>query len=198
MWLQEFTSPDQLLDPEIIGEDEISRHTLIQTQRAITEFQDPDVDPHTQAEKADISRIIRNIIEGDELDLRQKKILVLRKGLQGEDPKTLEAVGEEFGVTVERIRQIETQAIRRIKVTQNGKDLKVYGETYGDFARRPRTHHFFSVPTVQTINRSPDTTPQAINSVTTTTPQAENVAKTNPILNSYNRIKKTIIRFFKR
>ena len=46
---------------------------------------------------------------------RERKVLILRFGLDDGNPKTLEAVGEIFGVTRERIRQIEAKAIRKIK-----------------------------------------------------------------------------------
>lgn len=47
------------------------------------------------------------------VDARQGKILRLRMGLDGA-PRTLEAVGEAFGVTRERVRQIEAKALQRI------------------------------------------------------------------------------------
>jgi RNA polymerase primary sigma factor len=49
------------------------------------------------------------------LDERERKILVLRFGLEGEDPHTLEEVAKRFGITRERIRQIEVIAIEKIR-----------------------------------------------------------------------------------
>lgn len=50
------------------------------------------------------------------LDERERKILILRFGLQGKEPHTLEEAAQEFGITRERIRQIEALALRKIRV----------------------------------------------------------------------------------
>ena len=49
------------------------------------------------------------------LDEREIRILVLRFGLNGETPRTLEDISKEFDLTRERIRQIETKALRKLK-----------------------------------------------------------------------------------
>jgi RNA polymerase primary sigma factor len=51
----------------------------------------------------------------DTLSADEKKVIILRYGLDGHDPKTLESVGKEFGVTRERIRQIEQKAINKLR-----------------------------------------------------------------------------------
>ena len=50
-----------------------------------------------------------------ELDDRERLILVLRFGLQGEEPRTLEEIGEHFGLTRERIRQMQTRALAKLR-----------------------------------------------------------------------------------
>lgn len=51
----------------------------------------------------------------DTLDDRERKILNKRFGLDGSSPKTLEEVGEEFGVTRERIRQLQNIALAKLR-----------------------------------------------------------------------------------
>lgn len=46
---------------------------------------------------------------------REKEVISMRFGLTGDAPKTLEAIGNTFGVTRERIRQIENSALRKLK-----------------------------------------------------------------------------------
>lgn len=45
----------------------------------------------------------------------EKRVIILRYGLDGEEPQTLEAIGKVFGVTRERIRQIEQKSINKLR-----------------------------------------------------------------------------------
>ncbi len=67
---------------------------------------------------------IREVL--DELKLRERKILELRFGLDNNESHTLEEVGRKFGVTRERIRQIEAKALQKIKKSDKVKKLKEY------------------------------------------------------------------------
>ena len=60
----------------------------------------------------------------DTLTDREKKVLSLRFGLDDGRSRTLEEVGKEFGVTRERIRQIEAKALRKLKHPSRSKKLK--------------------------------------------------------------------------
>ena len=51
----------------------------------------------------------------DALPARERQVIELRYGLRGHEPLTLEEVGRAFGVTRERIRQIETSTLRKLK-----------------------------------------------------------------------------------
>ena len=59
------------------------------------------------------ARIRRQEVEGvlSQLTHRERKVLELRFGLRGEEPRTLDQVAQRFGVTRERIRQIETRTL---------------------------------------------------------------------------------------
>ena len=67
------------------------------------------------------SRVLESLPE------RDRKVLELRYGLKGERPRTLEEVGDRFGVTRERIRQIESKTLNRLKnyrATQRLRDVE--------------------------------------------------------------------------
>ncbi len=62
------------------------------------------------------------------LSPREKKVLMMRFGLEDSKPKTLEEVGREFKVTRERIRQIEAKAIRKLKHPTRARRLRDFLE----------------------------------------------------------------------
>lgn len=64
----------------------------------------------------------------DHLDEREKSIILHRYGLEkGSEPETLEQVGSRFGVTKERIRQIEARAMQKIRKIATDEKLEIPG-----------------------------------------------------------------------
>ena len=53
----------------------------------------------------------------------ERKILTLRFGLTGDEPQTLEAIGKVFGLTRERVRQIESGALRKLRELSSQKSI---------------------------------------------------------------------------
>lgn len=70
--------------------------------------------------KKEIEKILAGLTE------RESKIIVLRYGLDGGYPRTLEEVGQIYGITRERVRQIEAKAIRKLRHPTRSKTLREY------------------------------------------------------------------------
>lgn len=89
----------------------------------------PDDDVPAPVDAAAYSMLKEQLMEMlDTLSDREKKVLMLRFGLEDGRPRTLEEVGKEFNVTRERIRQIEAKALRKLRHPSRSKKLKDYLE----------------------------------------------------------------------
>lgn len=71
------------------------------------------VDPMQELQKENMKQEISHCLA--KLPLKYKEVVVRRFGLLGHDIKTLEEVGEEIGITRERVRQIQTEALSRLR-----------------------------------------------------------------------------------
>jgi RNA polymerase primary sigma factor len=100
-----------------IGEEEDSHlGDFIEDQEAVAPAEAASV----MLLKEKMADVLKNLTE------RERKVLELRFGLQDGHQRTLEEVGQEFGVTRERIRQIEAKALRKLRHPSRGKALKDY------------------------------------------------------------------------
>lgn len=61
-----------------------------------------------------------------ELDEKERKVILLRFGLTGEEPKTLKEIGEMMSLSRERIRQIEAQALKKLNRSSKTQQLRSY------------------------------------------------------------------------
>ncbi len=87
---------------------------------------DEEIRPEDQASAELLKAHLAEVL--DTLNDREKKVLKLRFGLEDGRQRTLEEVGKEFGVTRERIRQIEAKALRKLRHPTRSKKLKDYLE----------------------------------------------------------------------
>jgi len=90
-------------------------------------IQDDSVDgPADAAARAMLTDAVREVL--GELSDREQEIVRLRFGLDGGQAKTLEEVGREFGVTRERIRQIEAKTLAKLRHPQRSQRLREFLE----------------------------------------------------------------------
>jgi RNA polymerase primary sigma factor len=81
--------------------------------------------PHEQSAEQARGRELAGALE--QLNPRMHRVLSLRFGLDGSAPQTLEEVGSQLGITRERVRQLETRALRELRLAAPG--LQLYLQT---------------------------------------------------------------------
>jgi RNA polymerase primary sigma factor len=97
--------PASLDAPLSDEEDSNSFGEIVQDESAHT--------PYEELEEKTVTAMLRELLA--RLDKREATILTRRFGLDGEPPQTLEEVGAQFGVTRERVRQIQNIALRKLR-----------------------------------------------------------------------------------
>lgn len=88
----------------------------------------PDLEKNTESEgtKIILKQEISELLDRAHLKEREKEIIILRFGLDGKGEKTLEEVGKIFGVTRERIRQLEEKIMKKLRNLKNIKTFALY------------------------------------------------------------------------
>ena len=132
-------SPEQILRIQRIALEPVSLETPIgeEDDSRLGDFledketQSPEEYTTKSLLKDELYEIMKDLTD------REEKVLRLRYGLDDNRPRTLEEVGREFGVTRERIRQIEAKAIRKLRHPTRAKKLGDYREAnFGDGKNR--------------------------------------------------------------
>ena len=89
-----------------IGDGESSYGDLIEDDRSVA----PEEETALQARSVELAAAL------ERLEPRMRRVVERRFGLDGEPPQTLEDLGNELGVTRERVRQLETRALRELRI----------------------------------------------------------------------------------
>ena len=83
---------------------------------------DSNASTEEKAESVFLREEIEQMLQG--LNTREREVIILRFGLESGHPLTLEEVGKRFKVTRERIRQIETAALRKLRNPSRSKKIR--------------------------------------------------------------------------
>jgi len=111
-----------------VADENVSLSTVIDEEHEfhLSDKLEQDLIPSAEAElmRASLKDHLYSCL-GD-LDVKEQKVLRLRFGLDEADPKTLKEIGEMMGLSRERIRQIEAQALEKLNRSQKCQQLQGY------------------------------------------------------------------------
>jgi RNA polymerase primary sigma factor len=123
-------TPDRVREIQRIAQEPVSLETPVgeEDDSLLGDFvEDPNViAPATAAARALLSEAIEEALQ--ELNDRERQVVRLRFGLDDGQIRTLEEVGKEFGVTRERIRQIESKTLAKLRHPTRSQRLRDYLE----------------------------------------------------------------------
>jgi RNA polymerase primary sigma factor len=123
-------TPDRVRDIQRISLEPVSLETPVgeEDDSSLGDFvEDPSaIAPATAAARALLTEAIEEALE--ELNDRERAVVRLRFGLDDGQVRTLEEVGKEFGVTRERIRQIESKTLAKLRHPTRSQRLRDYLE----------------------------------------------------------------------
>ncbi|WP_283170521.1 RNA polymerase sigma factor RpoD [Curtanaerobium respiraculi] len=123
-------TPDRVREIQKISQEPVSLETPIgeEEDSQLGDFIEDDaaVVPPDAASFSMLQEQLNKVLDG--LAERERKVISLRFGLEDGHPRTLEEVGREFGVTRERIRQIESKTLAKLRHPSRSSKLKDYLE----------------------------------------------------------------------
>jgi len=120
-------SPERVDELMRVGGQPLSLETPVgEEESTLAEFIEDDMSP-TPPSLASITLLGEHMEDAlASLTLREARVLRLRYGLEDGEDYTLEQVGEKLGLTRERIRQIQAQALRRLRHPSRSRSLKPF------------------------------------------------------------------------
>ena len=123
-------TPERVREIQKISQEPVSLETPIgeEEDSQLGDFIEDDaaIVPPDAASFSMLQEQLSKTLEG--LAERERKVISLRFGLEDGHPRTLEEVGREFGVTRERIRQIESKTLAKLRHPSRSQKLKDYLE----------------------------------------------------------------------
>lgn len=123
-------TPERVREIQKISQEPVSLETPIgeEEDSQLGDFIEDDaaIVPPDAASFSMLQEQLAKTLEG--LAERERKVISLRFGLEDGHPRTLEEVGREFGVTRERIRQIESKTLAKLRHPSRSQKLKDYLE----------------------------------------------------------------------
>ena len=104
------------MDAPLVQDEDNTMYDVLKSDEAPT----PETELLYESLRKEIDRAISTLTD------KEKNVIKLYFGLDGNHPLTLEEIGEKYDLTRERVRQIKEKAIRRLKHTSRSKILKSY------------------------------------------------------------------------
>lgn len=125
-------SVSEVSDLQQLQIDVVSINAIIEDEKR-TELEDfivsSDDTPEEIATKENMQQDVKNLLISCNLKSRERDILILRYGLDGKEPMTLVEIGKIYNLTRERVRQIESNALKKIRKSNFVKRLVDYTES---------------------------------------------------------------------
>ena len=109
-------SQDTVSLEQPLGEDDFNLSDVLEDDGALA--------PSDAAARAMLADAVRNVLA--DLSERERQVVRLRFGLDDGQVRTLEEVGKEFGVTRERVRQIESKSLAKLRQPLRSGQLRDY------------------------------------------------------------------------